>query len=266
MRNLEELEAELLDPGKLSSHALIKDALKDNHRKVNEKTRSGYERHMEHFAHFLESAEQTDLYEAQRKHVRRFLNHLELKGGGKPHPDRLDCSWCRDHGYPDGRNGCGWSASQRKNAMSAIKFLYHHFLVDDDLPNIDPSQTVAWPKQVVKPLWAPNKKELKKILETQTDPRTRLMIHWMAYAPSRRQTFIDARWRDIDLNAGTWVVCGKGDQVETFSLNPRLIREFRSYHQWIVRQAKKNPEIAFALESDETAFVLLTSNGKPGMT
>lgn len=48
-----------------------------------------------------------------------------------------------------------------------------------------------------------------------------------------------------------------------FDLHWRLLRELRQYRDWQLKEAEQNPRIAAALAREETAFVLLTRNGKP---
>jgi site-specific recombinase XerD len=251
-------------PERLSSTTVIRDAIKDNLKGISkQKTLQQYEADLEHFAHFLESSEQTNLYDARSKHVTRFLSHLEKKGGSRPDPERKDCSWCRERGYPDGRQGCGWSDSRRKGALSAIRFLYHHFDLDDELPSVDPSHRIPSPRVSTRHQWSPNKEEVKKILQTPADARTRLIVHWLFYAPSRRETFVKAKWEDVDLEQGVWHVIGKNGKPDSFEIHPKLLREFRVYRQWIHKEAEKNARIKDALEFNESAFILLTSNGRP---
>lgn len=262
--NLAALQKAAESPERLSSNTLIRDAIKDNLGGVrSERTLKEYEHDLEHFAHFLESAEQTNLYDARQKHVTRFLSHLEKHGGREPHEERKDCSWCRERGYPDGRNGCGWSASSRKGALSAIRFLYSHFFLDEDLPDHDPSIRVVSPRSNSKQLWSPSETEVEKLFSLSGPPRSRLLAFWMFYAPSRRQPFVDALWSDIDLEGRTWRVIGKGGKIDEFRLHPRLVKEFRRYRTWVLKEAEKNPRVKEALEFDESAFVLMTRNGKP---
>lgn len=264
MGNFEAITRAVESPERLSSAAIIRDAIKDNLKGITQKkTLDQYERDLEHFAHFLESSEQTNLYDAKGKHVSRFLNHLAKKGGSSPDEGRKDCAWCRERGYPDGRNGTGWSATRRKGSLSAIRFLYHHFDLDDELPSIDPSHRIPSPRVSNRHQWSPNKDEIKTLFNTPTDQRTRLIIHWLFYAPSRRQTFVDARWEDLDLDAREWRLVGKNGKVDAFELHPKLVRELRIYRAWIKRQAEANDQIKDALEFNDTAFVLLTANGKP---
>lgn len=155
------------------------------------------------------------------------MGHLEKAGGAKPHDSRLRCEWCKTRGYPDGRTGPGWSVSYRKSYLSAIKFLYRHFLAADDLPDHNPAALEPSPKIVHKRGYTPTRDEVRRLLDAPGSPTARLLAHWMFYAPSRRTTFVQARWSDIDLEQATWEVIGKGDQVDIFALAPPLLRQFR---------------------------------------
>jgi integrase len=190
------------------------------------------------------------------------MGHLEKQGGDHPHDSRLGCEWCKARGYPDGRAGKGWSASYRKSYLSAIKFLYKHFQAEEDLPDHNPAVLETSPKIFFKRGYTPTGAEVKKLLSAEGSPRGRLLAHWMFYAPSRRQTFVDARWPDIDLDQATWEVVGKGGQVDVFDLAPPLVRELRLYRRWQLSEAQQNPAMRDALSDPETAYVLLTRNGK----
>lgn len=260
---LEALRRAAETPERLSSEALIREAIDANFRQVaSERTLAEYERELDHFALYLDSVRAVDFYSAKRKDIQLFMNHLKDKGGSRPAASRLSCSWCRDHGYPDGRDGRGWSASSRKGSLSAIRFLYNHFLLDDDLPEINPSFGIPTPRVINKAQWTPTRQEVKTLLEHRGTRRSRLLVHWAFYTPSRRQPFSDARWRDIDLDGGTWTLLGKGGKPDRFDMPTALVAEFRSYRKWILSQADKNSAIREALMDEETAFVFLTKNGR----
>jgi integrase len=87
-------------------------------------------------------------------------------------------------------------------------------------------------------------------------------VHWLFYAPSRRKTYADARWTDIDLDAAEWEVVGKNGKVDIFPLAPPLLRAFRIYRRWQLSEAERHPAMRDALSDPETAYVLMTSNGK----
>lgn len=248
---------------KLSNEQLIAEAIEINHVGVGkEKTLERYRTHLVHFAKYLASAHGVNFYGAKKKHVRLFMGHLEKPGGHKPHEARLRCEWCRERGYPDGESGPGWSASTRKSYLAAIRFLYRHFLAEDDLPDLNPSALEVPPKVIVKRQYTPSQSDVKRLLNAPGTPKGRLLAKWMFYAPSRRQTFSDARWPDFDLELGTWEVVGKGDQVDVFALAPPLLRELRLYQRWQLSEADHNPAIRDALADPEKAYVLLTKNGK----
>ena len=100
------------------------------------------------------------------------------------------------------------------------------------------------------------------LLDGKGTPRGRLLAHWMFLAPSRLQTFSDARWSEIDLDAATWDLVGKGNKVDVFPLAPPLVRELRSYRRWQLSEAQRHPAMRDALADPDKAYVLLTRNGK----
>jgi integrase len=247
----------------LSDEQLIHEAVEINHASIGRATTMDrYQGHLVHFSQYLASAHGRTFYTAQKKHIRLFMGHLEKKGGGDPHPSRLRCEWCKARGYPDGRGGEGWSPSYRKSYLSALRFLYRHFQAEEDLPDLDPTVLEVSPKLILRRGYTPSREEVKRLLATPGTPKARLLVHWMFYAPSRLSTFSDAKWPDLDLDAGTWEVVGKGDQVDVFALAPPLLRELRIYRRWQLAEAERNPAIRDALADPETAYVLLTKTGR----
>jgi integrase len=247
----------------LSDQQLIAEAIETNHVGVRkDRTLDRYRDHLVHYSHYLNSVFGVTFYSAKRKHVRMFMNHLAKPGGAKPHEARLQCVWCKTRGYPDGRSGPGWSASYRKSYLAAIKFLYHHFLAEEDLPDLNPAALEVAPKVATKLGYTPSSEDVKKLLECPGTPRGRLLAHWLFYAPSRRQTFSDALWRDIDLDQGAWRVMGKGEKFDIFDLAPPLIRAFRLYRHWQLSEAQRNDALRDALADPETAYVLLSRTGR----
>lgn len=257
-----------LDEGKfsleLSDEQILLEAITSNLASVpSQPTLDKYEKHLEHFAGFLRGRGRT-FYTARRKDISVFINHLGTPGGPEPHPARRGCDWCSLHGFPDGRGGNGWSASTRKSFLSAIRFLYRHFFLDDELPDIDPSAHIPSPKVAVIPGYAPSRDEVKRFLEGPGKPRDRVLASWVFFTASRRATFSDARWRDIDLDGPNprWFFVGKGQVVDEVPLHPQLVRELRKYRNWQQQEAARNPAIRAALDHSDTAFVLLTRTGK----
>lgn len=247
----------------LSTQQLIDEAIEINHAKVGEKrTLRRYKDHLVHYGQYLASAHGATFYTARKKHVRLFMTHLENVGGEHPDSSRLRCEWCRTRGYPDGRSGPGWSASYRKSYLSAVKFLYKHFQAEDDLPDHNPAALETSPKIAHRRGYAPSKGEVKMLLNADGTPKGRLLAHWMFYAPSRRETFSNARWSDFDLDRGEWEILGKGKKVDVFALAPPLVRELKRYRRWQLSEAERNPAIRDALGDPENAYVLLTRNGK----
>lgn len=248
----------------LSDEQLIAEAILVNHASVGkEATREEYRGFLIHFSQYLASVHGESLYGAKRKHVLLFLAHLEQKGGSKPHESRLRCEWCKVRGYPDGRSGKGYSASTRKSYLAGLRFLYLHFQVEDDLPDINPTAMIPAPKIVHKIGFTPSQEQVKKLFDAPGSPKARLLVRWAFYTPSRSQTFADARWPEIDLKAGRWEVVGKGGKVDVWDIAPPLLRELRLYRTWQFEQAEKYPAMAEALTDPEKAYVLMTRTGNP---
>jgi integrase len=259
-RFLDQLEEKRMD---ISDEKLVAEAIEINHAGIGkDKTLDRYHDHLVPFSQYLASAHGKTFYSCRSKHVRLFMGHLARPGGPNPHSSRLGCEWCKARGYPDGRSGHGWSPSYRKSYLAAIKFLYRHFLAEEDLPDHNPAALETSPKIVLKRGYTPTRAEIKKLLEAPGSPRARLLVHWIFYAPSRRATFADARWSDIDLEAGTWEVVGKGDKPDIFVLNAPLLRMFKVYRRWQLAEAERNSAMRDALSDPETAYVLLTRTGK----
>lgn len=268
-RRIAEAPALALDHAELggelmpSAQQLVSEAVAINHAGVNARaTLDRYRDHLDHFIAYLASAHAETPLTAKRRHVVLFMTHLGRSGGCEPDELRLPCTWCRQRGYPDGRNTSGWSASYRKSYLSAIRFLYRHCQCEEDLPDADPSQSLTSPKIVRKRGYTPNADEVQALLNAPGGPKDRLLAHWMWYTPSRRATFSDAVWRDVDLDAGVWHLTGKGGKQEEFALHPALVREFRVYRRWQLVEAQRNSQIRDALGDPETAFVLLTRTGR----
>ncbi|HTT95487.1 MAG TPA: hypothetical protein VMF55_12505 [Solirubrobacterales bacterium] len=153
-RLLDEIEEKRME---LSNDQLIAEAIEIDHAGVNDRTVRRYGDHLVHFGQYLASAQGVDFYGCRSKHVRLFMAHLERAGGANPHPSRLACEWCRVRGYPDGRAGTRWSASYRKSYLAAIKFLYRHFMREEDLPDHNPASMESSPKVVHKRAYTPSR-------------------------------------------------------------------------------------------------------------
>lgn len=245
----------------LTDAELIAEAIAINHRQASDKTIAKYLKHLEHYSAYLSSAFGLSICTAKRKHVIQFMNHLVVKGDSI---QRAACQWCSLHGFPDSQKDGGWSPSTRKSYLSAVRFVYAHCLEEDDLPDVDPSARLNSPKCNSELGYTPTKEEVKKILEADGKPRDTLLAYWLYFAPSRRQTYCDARWKHIDLETGVWrIPHAKGNKVDEFALHPLLRARLKKYRVWQFQEAKTNDYIRYALEDDDSAYVLLSSKGKP---
>ena len=260
--SLEELYALSAAPRmNVPDRQLIAEAIAINHADAGKKTLAKYAKHLDHWAAYMEGHGLT-FYTLQRRHVRLFMAHLAEHGGPSPHELRLQCPWCAHRGWPDGAHGPGWSPSTRKGYLSAARFMYTHFANERDLPDFDPTTHVKSPRLVITRQFTPSPEQVRAILNAPGEPKDRLVAVWSYYAPSRRQTFSDARWRDIDLERCTWDLVGKGDRQDRFDLHPVLVRELRRYLAWQLDLAKRNPLMRDALSNPDTAWVIMTRSGR----
>lgn len=190
------------EPGQLrmswTDAQLIQEAVVINHKQVGAKTRAEYARCLEHFSAYLASVHRATFYTAQQRHVLLYLAHLE--DPGMVTPNGADpCNWCCEHGGTNS-NTKGLAPSTRKKHLCAIGFMYHHFHYEEDLPDRDPSAHVSAPRCPTAEEYTPSEKEVARLLQGKGTPKARLLSHWVYFAPSRRATFADVRWRDIDLD------------------------------------------------------------------
>lgn len=247
--------------------AIIEEAILVNHAQIRaDRTLKDYKRNIRHFAAYIASACGVTLGTAKRRHVLAYMRHLETHGGNNPHEMRKGCSWCVANGYPDGREGKGWSPQRRKANLSAIRFVYRHMIEEEMLEGGDPSAHLAAPPCPHKRLYTPSRDEVRAFLDAPGAPRDRLLAYWMYYAPSRRETFRQARWSDIEGldtdQAFWWIPKAKNYKPDGFMIHPVLRRELRRYKAWQQEQAALSPRIANALSDEDTAFILLSSTGK----
>ncbi len=247
---------------------LIEEAIAINHAQVKrERTLKDYARSLRHFAAYIASVCGVSIETAKRRHILTYMGHLECHGGASPHLSRKSCSWCEMHAYPDGREGEGWSAARRKSNLSAIRFLYRHIIEEEiELIGGDPSAHITSPTIKLERQYTPSREELRRVLDAPGEPRDRLLAYWMYYAPSRRETFRQARWSDfenLDTDQAFWhIPQAKGDKRDGFAIGPVLRRELRRYRKWQDEEARNNPSTREALADERTAYILLTNKGR----
>lgn len=256
---------------RLRNPRLIDEAVAARYRrKCSTKTAASYRPMIQHYDEYVASVHGVTMLEAQTHHVDAFLSHLAAKGGGcKSKADHLrkPCSWCRANGYPDGRSGAGLSPSRCKAHLSAVRFLYFH-LVRTQARLDDPCFGVEGPTVKLTRQFVPTVEDVQALLDAPGRPRDRLLAHWLYYCPAPRQAFADARWEDFtDLDSThqtpRWHYTDKGGKNHVLPVHPVLAGELRLYRDWQAQQAENNPAIADALRYSDTAFVLLTHNGRP---
>ena len=198
--------------------------------------------HLREYAHWLSTVVGKDVTAASPGDVRRYMAYL--RGG-----DRFAA---RHHHRINGE----LKASARKNILSSIHAMYR-YLVSVELLVADPSATV-------KPGVHLTAKELRALLDAPGgDARERFVTFLLVYTGARTNEVRTLRWMDVDLQARTMMVRGKGDKFRMLDIHPALMVEMR---RWWFRQDEiqhRYPAMREAMSDPERAYVLITRNGKP---
>lgn len=147
--------------------------------------------------------------------------------------------------------------SARKNYLSSIKSLYE-YLILVELVDTDPTYGVKRPKVRPKPGLKLTAPELRRFLDAPGTPRDRIVAYLLAYTACRLDEIRQLRWRDVDFEAGTLMIHGKGDKYRVLDIHPHLMPELR---RWQLRQdhlADRDPRLKLRRTNPDSDFVLVT--------
>lgn len=215
----------------------------------DETTRHKYARFLEEFAAWL-AARGLSLITARRADVVRFLAYLASE-------KRI------------ARNSRGalvqkrLGASSRKGALCALRAFYKHCSVMEYLDR-DATFGIETPKVAIKRGLTINRAQLRGFLDARGRERCRVQAYLFVYTAARLASIASLRWCDVDLAGGViHLDTAKGDEGYSLPLHPQLRAALLRWRSAQLEQADRNPAIARALEDEETAFVLLTSTGRP---
>lgn len=216
----------------------------------DEKTRHKYRRHLLEFKAWLEAcAGGKRLLEVVKPDVIRFL--ADLKEGKR-------------HGLGADRQPLGGplDASSRKGVISALRAFYLHCA---DLYNFDrdPTFGVRAPRVAYKRGVTLTESELRAFLDAPGRERDRIQAYLSVYTAARTSSLRFLRWKDVDFEGDLIHFKAKRDRDYTLPLHPQLRAALLRWHDVVLSEAASNPAIKRALSHPETAFVLLTRNGKP---
>lgn len=153
------------------------------------------------------------------------------------------------------------SASARKNALSSIRSFYR-YLVSVQILKIDPSATIRPPRVTYKPGVHLTGEELRELLDAPGGARERIATYLLVYTAARANEIRGVRWSDVDLEARTITVHGKGDKYRVIDIHGALMAELRRWWFWMEEQSHRHPGMREALADPERNFVLLTPSGR----
>lgn len=196
------------------------------------------------------AAKDLKLVDIRRSDVVNFMAYLE-----------------HDRHVLDKRDGCTYhsplSPSSRKNALAAIRSFYRWLMYIDDSREVDPTMAVDRPKVVTVKGDVLTREELGRLLyHRDGKPRERIQTWLLAHTGCRVEEIANLRWHDVDLVQKVIHVIGKGQKHRVVDITDDLLPELLKWERLQRREAWANPAIAEALKRRDTAYVLLTKNGK----
>jgi integrase/recombinase XerC len=216
----------------------------------DEKTRHKYRRHLLELKAWLQAcAGGKRLLEVTKPDVVRFLADLKegkrfgVGADGRPLTGALD-------------------ASSRKGVISALRSFYRHCA---DLYGFerDPTFGVRAPRVAYKRGVTLTESELRAFLDAPGDERDRVQAYLSVYTAARTSSLRFLRWRDVDFEGDLIHFQAKRDRDYTLPLHPQLRAALLRWREVVLDQAQRNPAVRAALSHPDTAYVLLTRNGRP---
>ncbi len=153
-------------------------------------------------------------------------------------------------------------ASAVKNHICAVQGLFK-YLVVVEIVERNPTEGVDRPRVKVRPGLLLSREEVRAFLDARGRPREDVAAFVLAYTAVRLDSLRALRWQDVDLDAGTVAIKAKRDKYLVLDLHPELRAELRCYRVHLLDLADRNPHVREALANPDTAYLLLTRNGRP---
>ncbi|MGA9762025.1 MAG: site-specific integrase [Gaiellaceae bacterium] len=267
-RAWETLPNALPDGMTLTNRELI-DEFKDLAENVREETVTRYVNHLEEFAEWLARRGKA-IIEARPLDTKSYI-HSYLRKDERTREAIIDFDEVEDEEGKKNkrmifvqrpRKGA-LSPSARKAQYAALTVFYGHCGICHDFDR-NPLQGVRTPKIEIHKGLTLNRQMIRAFLRADgSNPRCRIQAYLLVYTAGRAGAFRYVLWSDIDFEAGTIhfsaVKCGR---EYTLYLHPELLAELERWREVQLDIAARNPEIAKALANPETAYVLLTRNGR----
>lgn len=210
-------------------------------------TRVKYRVHLDEFVAWLEGQGLT-LLSARRRDVARYLAYLKSN-------ERV---WHNSKKKPVQRP---LGPSSRKGVLAALRAFYHHCAVMDYIAH-DPTFGIEAPKVTIKRGIALTWDELRRFLDAPGTPRCHVQAYLEVYTAGRAGSLREILWQDVDFERNVIHLNAKFDNNYTLPMHPQLRAALLRWREEQREEAERRPAIAKALANPETAWVLLTRNGK----
>lgn len=222
-------------------------------------TRHKYERCIWEFKDFLAGWRIESVRDAHRRDVRRFIQWLSGDETASP----LLVPALPEHGRRAPRNP-PLSASTCKGHLSALRAFYR-FCLDNELGlrHHDPTVNLRAPRVVHRPGLTLTADELQRLLDAPGSERDRIQAYLFVFTAQRAGALRELRWRDVRWEEQELVFSGKGDKLNVVSIHDELLGALSRWWRIVRDEAETNALVASALNDDQTAYVLLTRNGRP---
>lgn len=214
-------------------------------------TQHKYERCVADFSAFLTRFHDAPaLVEADRAHVVKFLAWLDGNNRGALPLHQV------------GETTRQLSASTRKGYLSALRAFYHYCL-DMEYVHYDPTAGIRAPKVEHKPGLTLTADELTRFLDAPGSERDRIQAYLFVFTAQRAGAIRSLRWRDVSLDQQELTFLDtKGGKPSVIYMHHELLGALARWRAVVKTEEKTNPRIAAAMADEETAFVLLTRNGR----
>jgi len=235
------------DGSAISNRALVEEFVAGS--EIEKTTAHKYRVHLSEFAEWLD----LPLFEARRRDVKRFMAYLKTDG-------RQAIDQARSAEDRKGWQG-SLSPSTRKGYLAAIRELFRYCADLYDVEH-DPTFAIPAPKVAHKPGLTIKREELRRFLDAPGRERDRVQAYLLVFTAARSGEVRGLRWDDVDFAAGELHLHTKFNKHHAVPIHPELRMALRRWQEAQSRTALTNPAVGAALADPETAFVLLTTQGK----
>jgi len=219
-------------------------------------TADKYRAALTEFAVFLDRP----ILEARRADILDFMDHLK---------DDARRDWIKEQRragrLPGGlqRAVTGkLSASTRKGHLSALRSFWKWALLGDRTDS-DPTQGVPTPRVKNQKGLTLTAEQLRTFLGAEGRPRDRIQAYLLVFTAARMDELRTLLWSHVDFEAEQLHLRGKNGKERTIAMHATLANEMRRWRRLQAKYAETRAPVARALEHADTAYVLLTHNGRP---